>query len=201
MEQTVKRNRQHRDSRHERDRSNGQVIKSLIIRKDIMEINENNRTTYLEELSGSDFEVADHQPDITGWEIVDSLGNEIGEVDDLIFDSNARKVRYIVASLDLDERLVLIPIGIVDLDEDDDEVIVPEVSPTFLATLPTYTPGKIISPAEELAVRYAFLGQDSLPDAHAVVYEEHPEDFYTHGHFDDARFTKRITGPKDKGTL
>lgn len=165
-----------------------------------METNEHNRTTYLEELSGSDFEVADHQPDITGWEVVDSLGNEIGEIEDLIFDSKARKVRYIVASLDLDEeveRLVLIPIGIVDLDEDEEEVIVPEVSAAFLSTLPQYTPGKIISPAAELAVRYAFLGQDSLPDADAVVYEEHPEDFYTHGHFDDARFRKRITGPKE----
>lgn len=180
-----------------------------------METNENNRTTYLEELSGSNFEVADHQPDITGWEIVDSHGNEFGEVEDLIFDSNARKVRYIVASLDLeeelempgvtnketDERLVLIPIGTVDLDEDDDQVILPEVSAAFLSTLPIYTPGKIISPAEELAVRFAFLGQDSLPDAGAVIYEEHPEDFYVHGHFDDARFTKRITGPKGEGTL
>jgi sporulation protein YlmC with PRC-barrel domain len=177
-----------------------------------METKENNKTTYLEELGGSAFEVADHQPDITGWEILDSLGNEIGEVEDLIFDSSARKVRYIVASLDLDEEiepadgvenetenhLVLIPIGIVDLDEDDDEVIIPAVSTAFLATLPYYTPGKIISPAEELAVRYAFLGQDSLPDADAVVYEQHPEDFYSHRHFDDDRFTKRISGPKDE---
>ncbi|MEJ2884266.1 PRC-barrel domain-containing protein [Pedobacter sp. GR22-6] len=169
-----------------------------------MKTYENNRTTYLEELSGSDFEIADHQPDIIGWEIVDNLGNEIGEVEDLIFDSNARKVRYIVASLDLDEeieapdaiddRLVLIPIGIVELDEDDDEVIIPEVSAAFLYSLPLYTSGKIISPAEELAVRYAFLGASSLPDADAVVYEEHPEGFYTHGHFDDARFNRRITG-------
>lgn len=175
-----------------------------------METSENNRTTYLEELSNSNFEVADYQSDITGWEIIDSEGNEIGEVEDLIFDSNARKVRYIVASLDLDEgsgtdatdiRLVLIPIGIVELDEDEDEVIVPDVSAEFLLTLPLYTPGKIISPAEEVAVRYAFLGQDSLPDYDAVVYEEHPEDFYTHGHFDDARFIKRSTDPKDENSI
>ena len=172
-----------------------------------METNENNRTTYLEELSGSDFEVADHQPDINGWEIVDSEGNELGEVEDLIFDSNARKVRYIVASLDLDEEietedlLVLIPIGIVDLDEDEEEVLIPEVSVAFLSTLPQYTPGKIISPAEELAVRYAFLGQDALPDADAVVYDEHPEDFYNHGHFDDARFSRHISGPGNESTL
>ncbi|MBC8984923.1 PRC-barrel domain-containing protein [Pedobacter sp. N36a] len=164
-----------------------------------METNEHHKTTYLEELSASDFEVADKQPDINGWEIVDPLGNELGEVEDLIFDSNARKVRYLVANLDLeelesegnDDYLVLIPIGIIDLDEDEEEVVLPEVSIGFLATLPRYTPGKTISPAEELALRYAFLGQDALPDAETVVYETHPDDFYTHKHFDDARFRKR----------
>lgn len=166
-----------------------------------MEVNNNNRTTYLEELSGSDFEVAEHQPDIVGWEVVDSEGHELGGVEDLIFDSQALKVRYIVASLDLEEdslaegelenRLVLIPIGILHLDEDNDQVIVPGFSRSLLLTLPEYTPGKTISPAEELAIRYAFLGQDALPDADAVVYETHLEDFYSHGHFDDARFAKR----------
>jgi len=176
-----------------------------------MEIQDNHRTTYLERLKGSDFEIADHQPDITGWEITDSLGNELGEVEDLIFDSNARKVRYIVASLEMDgslvidtqedSRLVLIPIGVVDLDEEDDEVIVPEASAMFLATLPTYEDGKTISPAQELSVRYAFLGQESLPDADSVVYEQHPEGFYSHGHFDESRFRKRITGPADQNPL
>ncbi|WP_222536906.1 PRC-barrel domain-containing protein [Pedobacter polysacchareus] len=171
-----------------------------------METNEPHKTTYLEELSASDFEVADKQPDINGWEILDSQGNELGEVEDLIFDSNARKVRYIVARLDLeelenegpDDHLVLIPIGVVDLDEDEEEVILPEVSVGFLATLPRYTPGKTISPAEELALRYAFLGEDALPHADAVVYETHPEDFYTHKHFDDARFKKQNTDPRDQ---
>ena len=171
-----------------------------------MKTNEPHKTTYLEELSASDFEVADKQPDINGWEIVDSLGNELGEVEDLIFDSNARKVRYVVASLDLeeledeetDDHLVLIPIGIVDLDEDEEEVILPEVAVGFLATLPRYSPGKTISPAEELALRYAFLGEDALPDADAVVYETHPEDFYTHKHFDDARFKTRNTDLRDQ---
>ncbi|RZK62280.1 MAG: PRC-barrel domain containing protein [Pedobacter sp.] len=176
-----------------------------------MEMNESNRTTYLEELSKSNFEIADHQPDITGWEIVDSLGNELGEVEDLIFDSREQKVRYIVASLDLnnldnaedeqDSRLVLIPIGILELDEDDDEVVIPNASAALLATVPEFEPGKTISPAEELAIRYAFLGQESLPNADAVVYESHAEDFYNHGHFDDAGLTRRITGPTDENSM
>jgi len=168
-----------------------------------MEVNDKNKTTYLQELNGSDYEIAEHQPDITGWKIVDGLGTEIGEVKDLIFDSNALKVRYIVAEIDvafheddsIESRLVLVPIGVADLDINDDEVIVKELSATNVQVLPVYTTGKTISPVEELAVRYAFLGRESLPNADAVVYENHPADFYEHGHFDDTRFTRRKADP------
>lgn len=190
--------------------SANRVIK-LYQKKSIMEMNESNRTTYLEELSKSNFEIADHQPDITGWEIVDGLRNELGEVEDLIFDIREQKVRYIVASLDSDiisdadnqrdSRLVLIPIGILELDEDDDEVIIPNASTALLATVPEFEPGKTISPAEELAIRYAFLGEQALPHADAVVYESHAEDFYNHGHFDDAGLTRRIMGPTDENSM
>jgi len=164
-----------------------------------METHENNKTNYLEELSGSDFEIADHQPDINGWEILGPQGEEIGEVVDLIFDSQARKVRYIVAELDFEiesgdyigSKTVLIPIGVVDLDDDEDEVILKELVIQQLLSLPDYESGKAISPVEELAVRYAFLGDASLPDANSVVYDTHPDDFYTHGQFDDSRFTRR----------
>lgn len=167
-----------------------------------MELNENNKTTYLEELNGSDFEIADHQPDITGWDIVDSFGNELGEVKDLIFDSQALKVRYVIADIDAttmetgnkESRKVLIPIGIVDLDENKDEVILSQFAAGSLIALPTYESGKTISPVEELTVRHVFLGTESMPDASIVVYEIHPEDFYTHSHFDDSRFNRRRPG-------
>lgn len=160
-----------------------------------MKSNEYHKTVNLEELSRSDFEIADHQPDILGWEIVDNDGNEIGEVNDLIFDSQEGKVRYIVAEIDIDQEnhtgYVLIPIGIVTLDDDEDEVIVPREHTDALYTLPAYEKGKTISPVEELAVRYAFLGAGSLPNAEAVVYESHPDDFYSHGHFSDEHFRRR----------
>lgn len=161
-----------------------------------MEPNGYHRTVNLEELSHSDFEIADHHPDIMGWEVVDSDGNEIGEVQDLIFDPQEGKVRYIVVDIETDQEnhtgYVLIPIGIVTLDDDEDEVIVPEQHTIALYTLPPYEKGKTISPVEELAVRYAFLGAGSLPNAEAVVYESHPEDFYNHGHFSDEHFRRRV---------
>ena len=160
-----------------------------------MEPNGYHRTINLEELSRSDFEIADHQPDILGWELVDSEGNDIGEVHDLIFDSQEGKVRYIVADINTVQEnhtgYVLIPIGIVTFDEDEDEVILPAQYTAAIYTLPPYEKGKTISPVEELAVRYAFLGIGALPNANAVVYERHPEDFYNHDHFSDEHFRRR----------
>ncbi len=161
-----------------------------------MEPNQQHKTVNLEELSKSDFEIAGNQPDILGWEVVDSEGNEIGEVQDLIFDRQEGKVRYIVADIDTDQEnhtgYILIPIGIVTLDDDEDEVIVPQKHTEALFSLPPYEKGKTISPVEELAIRYAFLGEGSLPKAEAVVYEQHPdpESFYTHDHFSDKNFRR-----------
>lgn len=159
-----------------------------------METNKPNRTTYLEQLSDSNFELADGQLNITSWPIVNHLGDEIGEVDDLIYDSSVGRIRYIVALIDTDiaseVKMVLIPIGVVELHENEDQVILPKVSTTLLSSLPDYEPDKTISPAEELAIRYAFLGEQSLPHMDAVVYEEHPEDFYNHDHFDDGRINR-----------
>ncbi|EDM35159.1 hypothetical protein PBAL39_16796 [Pedobacter sp. BAL39] len=159
-----------------------------------MEENEAHRTTYLEELSSSDYEIADHQPDILGWEIVDTSDNEIGEVIDLIFDIQEKKVRYIVADLVLatdHSGYVLLPIGLVGLDDDEDEVVIDAGYTPYISSLPEYESGKTISPVEELAIRYALMGEQALPHAEHVVYERHPGNFYDHGHFDDEKFIKR----------
>ncbi len=56
-------------------------------------------TKRLQELRGSDFAVAKGQPDIRGWEVRDNLGHLIGKVSELIFDSRAHKVRYMVVNI------------------------------------------------------------------------------------------------------
>jgi sporulation protein YlmC with PRC-barrel domain len=89
---------------------------------------EENKYDHLEELSGSDFEIVDGEPDITGWDVLNSLGQKVGEVDDLLFDPKSRQVRYLVVDLednelDIDtDKKVLVPIGVADLyQEGDDE--------------------------------------------------------------------------------
>jgi len=161
-----------------------------------MDINEHNHTALrLVELNDSGFEIRDNQPDIITWTIVDTNDNELGEVTDLIFDKETSKVRYIVSLIDLAEeegtRFVLIPIGIVDLNETEEEVVIPKKYSGALATLPTYRCGTVISPAEELAVRYAFLGTEGLMNTNDDSYQAHPEDFYAHEHFNDEKFKKR----------
>jgi sporulation protein YlmC with PRC-barrel domain len=159
-----------------------------------MEENEHNNTALrLETLSNSDYEIVDNQPNISGWKIIDVMGNEIGKVEDLIFDREAKKVRYVVSRLKLDHakdsRLVLIPIGIVSFHESEDELIIPEISFGYLNSLPVYEPGTVISPAEELAIRYAFLGDDGLVLA-SDDDQSSKADFYDHAHFNDDHYKR-----------
>jgi photosynthetic reaction center H subunit len=76
----------------------------------------------------SDYEVADHHPDVRGWDVVASDGQKIGDVKDLVADTAAMKVRYLDIELDNDHRRtdeesrVLVPIEHARLIEDDDVV-------------------------------------------------------------------------------
>ncbi|MGV3529573.1 MAG: PRC-barrel domain-containing protein [Flavisolibacter sp.] len=98
----------------------------------------------LQELDRSDFEVIKDEPDIRGWDVKLAGGQTVGEVEELILDAQEKKVRYMVVDLhevkdiDLVERKVLIPIGLAELDKDEDEVLIPRVAPLQLMNLPEY---------------------------------------------------------------
>ena len=81
----------------------------------------------------SDFKVAEHDPDIRGWDVRSLDGSEIGKVKDLVVDKEARKVRYIDVHLkneiyksdkvDGDQDMhLLVPIGAAALHENKDDV-------------------------------------------------------------------------------
>ncbi|KAA6440344.1 PRC-barrel domain containing protein [Dyadobacter flavalbus] len=158
-----------------------------------MAINENSTdNNRLEELGGSDFEIADGQPNIKGWKVKDVSGNKIGEVQELIFDKVSRKVLYIVMDLDANEvnsssKNVLLPIGLATLHESDDEVIIAELASRQVYRLPEYEKGNI-TPATESAIRNTFSGLAAAVAAGATSYESHPEGFYEHEHFNQKRF-------------
>ncbi|GGG99782.1 PRC-barrel domain-containing protein [Mucilaginibacter phyllosphaerae] len=114
----------------------------------------------LQELSNSDFEIVDGQPEIFGWDVRDKHKNKVGEVYELLFNPDTRKVHYIVVDMgssdvDLEEGRVLIPIGIADFNLKDDEVKLPGVSVTNLLALPLYEKGRIISAETDEEIRLA----------------------------------------------
>lgn len=154
--------------------------------------NENSNQAYrLEELSNSDYEIKDGEPDIIGWDVRNNGGGKLGEVDELIFDPQARKVRYIVLNmegneLDLEyERRVLIPIGVANLHIDRDEVVVPLITESQLAQLPRYESCPELTPELEMNIRHTLEGNSGS----SAPYE-HPQ-FYAHSHFDEDHFYRR----------
>jgi len=182
----------------------------------IMATEMNDRNRRLQELGGSDFEVADGQPDIRGWDVKDASGQRIGEVDDLIFDTQSRKVRYMKIDLegnvlDLEPRDVLVPIGLAQLHDDDDDVILNNVTTDQLRALPEYDDDNLDSPDFETGIRRVFGGVGGAVAAGAAgtgsaltgdtgTDRDRDTDFYNHEHFNDAnlyRNRQNVSGDLD----
>lgn len=174
-----------------------------------------NNTKRLQELTGSDYEIVDGQPDIRGWDVKNEQGQTIGEVEELIFDTQSRKVRYMVIDLegnvlDLESRDILLPIGLAQLHASGDDVIVPSETTAKFASLPEYKKGKDITSDIESGVRNAFGGIGA--GAAAAVGSVLPgtsgrnddDDFYNHEHFNEDNLYKNrrtATGtPTDNNT-
>jgi hypothetical protein len=108
-----------------------------------------------------DFKVADGEPDVRGWEVLASDGRKIGEVDELLVDTAAMKVRYLDVDVDDammaggSDRHVLIPIGYARLDEDRDCVMVDALASADLGGVPSYTQGPLTRDFET-SVRESF---------------------------------------------
>ncbi|WP_240676036.1 DUF2382 domain-containing protein [Botryobacter ruber] len=159
---------------------------------------EYNRENLLLELGGSSYEVVEGQPDIRGWTVKNDLGQTVGEVEDLLIDPQALKVRYIVLDLegnvlDLEPRDVLVPIGLAELHESDDEVFIPRVTPDQLASLPEYHSGTFSS-SIEASVRNVFAGVGSADLNDRTGY-------YNHEHFSEENlYRRRNTPPPAAGT-
>jgi len=172
------------------------VNKSLIIKfNNIMASNDNKDRNRLVELGGSDYKVADNNPNIKNWHVKDSSGRKFGKVDELIFNPASRKVRYMVVDLkgnefSLDSRHVMIPIGKANLHEKDDDVILSGVRAEQLNGLPAYEKGKDISPSYERDIRNHFSGTTAAgaTTTTSTTDEHHDDSFYEHDDFNEDKF-------------
>jgi sporulation protein YlmC with PRC-barrel domain len=146
----------------------------------------------LQELDRSDFEIVDGEPDIRGWDVKNSRGEKIGEVEELIVDAQQKKVRYMVVDLDdnelkLDHKKVLVPVGLAELHEKDDDVILPNVQAEHFRSLPAYDKENLTPEVERRIC--STLGRPNETMVTKNSGEHHPE-FYKHDYFNDDNLYK-----------
>lgn len=160
---------------------------------------EGGRVVRLKDLK--DYTVAKGDPDVRGWNVYANDGRRIGEVDELLVDVEAMRVRYLDVDLDRDmlsvsgaqppagstapgapgvkSGHVLIPIGSAQLDEREDRVVV-DLLHTLVGGLPSYDHGPVTR-EYETSVRQHF-DRDYRHDP------ARDRDFYNHDLYNDNRF-------------
>ena len=134
----------------------------------------------------NDYEVADRDPDVRGWKVLSVDQKLIGEVNELIVDLDAMKVRYLdvnvnneISDAGTNDRHLLIPIGAAELDKRDDIVKLNDIETVTLLKLPAYQGGSISRDYERN------LRQSLTTDYKSEIKDE---DFYEHSLYDDSRF-------------
>lgn len=145
---------------------------------------------HLEELSHKRFyDIAEEDPDITHWNIVDDSAKKIGEVKDLLFDPEAEKVRYLITNLKDGmfevNRRILIPVGRARLNKNAHTVELPTVTRDQITALPDYTGPWDLTERDEKKVLDTFAGTRNK-ERGKFVYDR--KTFYDHEDFNENRF-------------
>lgn len=134
----------------------------------------------------NDFKVAEGDPDVRGWDVLSSEGRKIGEVDNLLVDTTAMKVRYLDVDIEQGllendpDRHILIPIGYARLDEDDDQIFVDSLNAATLNEIPAYRAGSLTREYETNL--HGFFDNDFSGST------EKDNDFYAHESYSDEGF-------------
>ncbi len=150
------------------------------------------RVVPLDELD--DFEVAEGDPDVRGWRVLAADGRPIGEVDNLLVDTGAMKVRYLDVDLEDDvdgggDRHILVPIGFARLDEAEDRVFVDSLTSLELRSMPVYDHGPLTREYEtDLRGRF---------DRGFGTTGESGSDFYASDLYDSDRFYSSRRGSRE----
>ncbi|MBA2562479.1 MAG: PRC-barrel domain-containing protein [Chitinophagaceae bacterium] len=160
----------------------------------------------LQELRASGYEMAKDEPDIRGWKVINSLNQEIGKIQEVLFDIKSRKIRYLIVyingkPINLLSRDVIIPVGLAELDEKQNLVFLPDVTVGHLASLPEYKKGEITYQTERL-IRDVFIpsGSAASEKLSNIESQENPEReaFYNNDYFDESRMYNRRKSENEK---
>lgn len=150
-----------------------------------MSKNEHKYNNHLKELNEGGYEMVKGEPDIRNWKVMTMQNQEIGRIEELLFDEVSHRVRYLVVhlngqALNLVSRHVIIPVGLAELRKTENVVLFPELTVGHIASLPDYEKGKITIETER-AIRAVFAPKSG------VTYQDEdfnePDKFYDHEHF------------------
>jgi len=98
------------------------------------------------------YRIADGAPDVRDWGVVAGDGTRVGRVADLVVDTQAETIRYLVVSED-DLPAALVPIGYTRVDRRHQRVELPVFTREDLRALRVYREGDVVSRAVENSVR------------------------------------------------
>lgn len=150
---------------------------------------ENIKTSALESLKNSEYKIDDNEANILGWEVKNEASLPIGIVDDLLFDTLTKDVRYLIITLkelSFEDKSVMIPIGIAQLHETKPEVILPNIHMDQFNALPSFD-GHLPSYDTEQLVRQ-IIGSPAALRIEETIAELDQQNFYNHHHFNSTSF-------------
>ena len=98
-----------------------------------------------------EFRVAEGEKDIRGWDLLGAGGARIGVVSDLIIDTRAEQVRYVVIKREVDDIETALPVGYVDVSGDS---VLTQLTEDDLMALPVVS-GQVLERDDEAALRVA----------------------------------------------
>lgn len=162
----------------------------------------------LDELS--DYKVASDDPDVRGWDVRDADNRVVGKVDNLLVNKDSKRVVYLDVQVDktiidakhdpygrpnnMDvrefinkdgENHVIVPIGMVNVDRDNKNVLANGIDHRTFAETKRYRPGDQLNREYETIVLKSY-NRKTPPD---YVYED--DSFYERDEFDRNRYTNR----------
>lgn len=144
-----------------------------------------------------DWKVADEDPDVRGWNVVDRNGLKLGTVEELIVDRDREKVRYLDIAPGRDrvkeDDHVLIPIGLARVDEvNNKKVVINEIDSEAIASFPAYK-GEVITRDYEHGVldRLNRIGSGETVERRDTTARRDTtttDEFYNNRFYDEDRF-------------
>lgn len=173
-----------------------------------------------------DWKVHHDDTDIRGWNVYANDGTKVGEVENLLVDRSAKKVRYVEVELDNDlpnlsqlngkietrydddDRYIVVPVGLINIDEDDDVVRVNALDAGLLYNTPRYDRNVGVKPQHEIILYKYLIGPAGNPGAidNSRTYNEADYatapgmegEFYENSYFSDTPYTDSIKNRRNR---